>query len=110
MKELFEPIVAYIKQSIDEKVEERLKAAGVCGYTLEKNVLSIDDVSTLTGLSKSHIYKLTSSRQLPHYKPNGKLMYFDRKEVEEWMKQNRVETVAEAERRAIAYSIGGCKK
>lgn len=110
MKELFEPIVAYIKQSIDEKVEERLKAAGVCGYTLEKNVLSIDDVSTLTGLSKSHIYKLTSSRQLPHYKPNGKLMYFDRKEVEEWMKQNRVETIAEAERRAIAYSIGGCKK
>lgn len=109
MEELFKPIFAYIEQSISKKVEESLKAAGVCGYSIEKNVLSIDDVATLTGLSKSHIYKLTSSRQLPHYKPNGKLMYFDRTEVENWMKQNRMETIAESEQKAIAYVIEGRK-
>ena len=37
-----------------------------------KNVLTFDDVVALTGLSKSHLYKMTCSRQIPHYKPNGK--------------------------------------
>ncbi len=76
-------------------------------YTLlgAKNVLNLDDVSMLTGLSKSHLYKLTSSKQIPHYKPNTKSMYFDRTEIEEWMKQNRVQTQAEAEQQAISYVV-----
>ena len=71
-------------------------------YTLlaAKNVLSLADVVLLTGLSKSHLYKLTCSHQIPHYKPTGKQIYFDRSEVEEWMKQNRVATMAEIERAA----------
>ena len=55
-----------------------------------KRVLTFDDVALLTGLSKSHLYKLTSTHQIPHYKPNGKNIYFDRMEIENWMKQNRV--------------------
>lgn len=39
-----------------------------------KNVLVLDDVVILTGLSKSHLYKLTCTHQIPHYKPNGKLI------------------------------------
>lgn len=65
-----------------------------------KNVLSLDDVSLLTGLSKSHLYKLTCTRQIPFYKPGGKNVYFDRAEVEAWMKQNRVNTEQEAQGRA----------
>ena len=82
-----------------------MEDVGANGYLLEKNVLSIDDVVMLTGLSKSHVYKLTSSRQLPFYKPNGKLMYFDKKEIEEWMRQNRIETVKEAEQNALRYIV-----
>ena len=43
-------------------------------YTLlaAKNVLTLEDTSLLTGLSKSHLYKLTCNHQIPHYKPNGK--------------------------------------
>ena len=55
-----------------------------------KTVLTVDDVATLTGLSKSHIYKLTYSHQIPHYKPSGKQVYFDRSEIEEWLKRNHV--------------------
>lgn len=70
-----------------------------------KNVLSLDDVAALTGLSKSHLYKLTCSHQIPYYKPNGKQIYFDRGEVESWMKQNRVATQAEIEAQAAAYLV-----
>ena len=64
---------------------ERIKS-----YTLlaAKNVLGIDDMVALTGLSKSYIYKLTCRKEIPYYKPNGKLIYFDRQEVEGRMKQN----------------------
>jgi len=36
--------------------------------TLTKSVLNLDEVCTLTGLSKSHIYKLTCWGKIPYYK------------------------------------------
>lgn len=70
-----------------------------------KKVLTFEDVALLTGLSKSHLYKLTSTHQIPHYKPNGKYLYFDRAEVEKWMLQNRVATETETEQKAINYCV-----
>ncbi|MCM0343911.1 helix-turn-helix domain-containing protein [Bacteroides fragilis] len=72
-----------------------------------KNVLCLEDVALLTGLSKSHLYKLTCSHQIPFYKPNGKQIYFDRMEVENWMKQNRVATTDEIETKAVNYLVTG---
>lgn len=72
-----------------------------------KNVLCLDDVVLLTGLSKSHLYKLTSSHQIPYYKPNGKHVYFDRVELENWMKQNRVATEDEIQATATSYLVTG---
>lgn len=74
-----------------------------------KNVLGLDDVVLLTGLSKSHLYKLTCSHQIPYYKPNGKQVYFDRSELENWMKQNRVATTKEIEDKATGYLVLGKK-
>lgn len=72
-----------------------------------KNVLCFDDVVLLTGLSKSHLYKLTCSHQIPFYKPNGKQLYFDRAEIEAWMKQNRVATKEEIDQAATNYIVTG---
>lgn len=72
-----------------------------------KNVLCFDDVVLLTGLSKSHLYKLTSAHKIPMYKPNGKQIYFDRIEVENWMKQNRIATTQEVEQIAANYIVTG---
>ena len=74
-----------------------------------KQVLTIEDVALLTGLSKSHIYKLTCKKSIPHFKQNRKQLYFDKSEVEAWMKQNRVTTQTEAEQQAIAYTVTGKK-
>ena len=89
------------------KIEEQLNK--IENYTLlaAKNVLNFEDVALLTGLSKSYLYKLTCSHQIPHYKPNGKLMYFDRGEIEAWMKQNRVATDQEIELKAATYVTTG---
>jgi len=72
-----------------------------------KNVLTFEDVALLTGLSKSYLYKATSSHEIPHYKPGGKMLYFDRIEVENWLKRNRVATKQELEQDATSYVVTG---
>ena len=66
-----------------------------------KKVLTIEDVSALTGLSKARIYTLCSHREIPHFK-QGKL-YFKRKEVENWLTAKRQPTRAEMESKAALY-------
>lgn len=59
----------------------------------KKEVLSVKDLSVYTGLSKSTIYKLTFDRLIPHYKPGGKLIFFNRKEIDAWLQSNRVSKI-----------------
>jgi len=68
-----------------------------------KQVLNFDEVATYTGLSKSYLYKLTSTGQIPHYKPNGKICYFNKIEIDNWLQQNRVTPVNELETKATHY-------
>lgn len=94
------------KSAMEEKINQIL----VYSLLAAKNVLTLEDVALLTGLSKSHLYRLTCTHQIPYYKPNGKQIYFDRGEVEAWMKQNRVATRQEAEQAAVAYVVTGKRK
>lgn len=69
-----------------------------------KEVLTLNEVSSYTGLSKSHIYKLCSTGGIPYYKSGGgKCNYFDRVEIISWLKQNRVATTKELESKANTY-------
>ncbi len=56
----------------------------------QKNILTLNEAATFTGLSKSYLYKKTSCRQIPFYKLEGKLIYFKKIELEEWLLANRV--------------------
>lgn len=68
--------------------------------TLLKDALTFNEASMLLDLSKSYLYKLTHSRQIPHYKPNGKKIYFKRSDLENWLFRNRVSTADELEHQA----------
>ncbi|HMS29268.1 MAG TPA: helix-turn-helix domain-containing protein [Saprospiraceae bacterium] len=77
-----------------------------------KEVLTLNEVSQFTGLSKSHIYKLCSTGGIPFYKPFGKVNFFDRLEIIDWLKQNRVATTKEIESKAstfVTLKSGGAK-
>ena len=86
-----------------EEIIKRLEELEKLTLLGAKDVLTLDDVAMLTGLSKSYLYQLTCARQIPYYRPNGKQIYFDKKELETWMKRNRVNTVEEDEQKALAY-------
>ena len=70
-----------------------------------KNVLSFNEACQYLELSQSHLYKLTSAGSIPHYKPNGKKLYFNRAELDEWLLRNRNTTKNEIEQQAADYLI-----
>ncbi len=71
-----------------------------------KEVLTSDEAAAYMGVSKSYLYKLTMRQMIPHYKPNGKIVYFNRKELEAWLQSNRVSTAEEISQQAQSY----CRK
>ncbi len=87
----------------DRTIEERLEAIE-CELKAHKNVLNLAEVSRLTGLSKSHLYKLTCYKRIPFYK-QAKHLYFDRIEIENWLKSSRYATMDELEKQASTYVI-----
>ena len=95
---------------MEEAILSKLETIEVYSLLAAKNVLNLEDAAILTGLSKSHLYRLTCTHQIPYYRPNGKIIYFDRGELESWMKQNRIATKQEAEQEAIAYVVTGNQK
>ena len=58
-------------------------------------------------LSQSHLYKLTSERKIPHFKPNGKKIYFDEYELVQWLKRKPKRTLEETEEKAASYIVSG---
>lgn len=76
----------------------------------QKDVLTFDEVCTYTGLSRSHLYKLTCANKIPHSKPFGKMLYFERAELNKWLLQNPITTVDEIERQAVDYCYNSSKK
>lgn len=73
-------------------------------FSTQKAVLNIEECARLTGLSKSYLYKLTSSKKIPHYTAmGGKLLSFKREEILNWMTSHRVATIDEIEAQAVNY-------
>ena len=67
-----------------------------------KNALTMNDVCLVTGLSKSHVYKLVSWKKIPYYKSDGgKLTYFKKQDIENWQLAHRFSSNDELEQAAL---------
>jgi excisionase family DNA binding protein len=68
---------------------------------LQKDVLTISEASTYSGLSISRIYHLTSERVIKHSKPSGKQIFIRVEDLIEYLLQNPVATNTEINQKAI---------
>ena len=55
-----------------------------------KEVLSVEEASRFMDIARSSLYKMTSDRSIPFYRPNGKMIYFEKADILAWIRQNRV--------------------
>ena len=88
----------------NKSIEQRIKEVESL-VSASKNVLSFDEASKFLSLSKSYLYKLTSAGLIPHYKPQGKMIYFEKNILEEWLRQNPVKTQAQIASEAQKYLL-----
>ena len=65
-------------------------------------ILNISQVAEYLSLAKSSIYKMTSERNIPHFK-TGKKLLFKRSELDDWIKLHRIKTRQEIEKEADEY-------
>lgn len=63
----------------------------------KKTMLTSKEAAKFLGVSLSCLYSWTADRIVPHYKPAGKLCYFDREELKPWLESSRVTTKRELE-------------
>jgi len=64
-----------IEQMLNEQADEVLTFEQACQYL---------------DVSKFYLYRLTSTRKIPHFKPRGKRIYFSKRELASWLLRNPV--------------------
>lgn len=87
-----------------ERILKEIESLKALTLLAAKNVLTLEDVSLLYGFSRSTIYKMTSAKAIPHYR-RGKVLFFDKAELDAWAKEYRVTTMSEAQQAALAYCL-----
>ena len=91
-------VISLLKKQ-DEKISriEKLLA-------FQKEVLTFNEAVLYTGLSKSFLYKITSRREISYFKPGGKLIYFKKQTLIDWMQKNPINTQEEIDMEASSIS------
>ncbi len=88
---------------MEKSIKERLTRIESLLTENQKEVLTFNEAAKFTGLSKSYLYKLCANGEIPHFKPRGKMNYFNKSELLDWLQQNKVNTQAETETEALKY-------
>ncbi len=77
---------------------------------LKKDVLCFSEACKYLDISESHLYKLTSRKQIPHFCPQGKKLYFKRTELDDWLQRNRQSSADEIDALATEYILKNKRK
>jgi excisionase family DNA binding protein len=69
--------------------------------------LTLSEACRYIDCSKSYLYKLTSRGEIPHYKPNGKKVFFAKNELDAWLLRNPIKTRSQINGEAATRVISG---
>lgn len=72
---------------------------------LQKKKLTLKEAALYTGYKESYLYKLTAAKKIPHSKPSGGAIFFDREELEQWLSRNKIKTKEDIEGEADLLKI-----
>ncbi len=70
-----------------------------------KKVLSFDEACDYTGISRSYLYKLTSKGEITFSKPNGKIIFFSKEDLDKWLLRNKQISKSELKNKALNYVL-----
>ena len=88
-----------------KNVFDKLTAIESLLVATQPKPLTLKEAAEFLDFSRSYLYRLTSQGRVPCYKPEGKRVYFDRAELVEWLKRNRIRPQEEIELKAASYIV-----
>ncbi len=96
------------KAMLKETVLEIMMEARQSNSTLPE-ILDVKQAAELLRLKVSTLYEKTSRKLIPHFKKGNKL-YFNRIELEAWVKTGKVKSVGDLESEAASYVLNKNRK
>ena len=78
--ELLEMQLKELKTIEPDIINKRLKSIEETLYST-KDILNMREVCQYLDISQSLLYKLTCNGEIPHFKPRGKIIFFEKKEL-----------------------------
>ena len=70
-----------------------------------KKVLTFDEACDYSGISRAYMYNLTSKNKIPFSKPNGKVIFFSKDELDTWLLRNKQISKEEIKDKALNYVL-----
>jgi excisionase family DNA binding protein len=62
-----------------------------------KEIFTLEEAALYIGVSRSQMYRLTHLHLIPYYKPSGKLVFFEKAELNKWLRQDPENSNAQIE-------------
>jgi excisionase family DNA binding protein len=78
--------------SYKPKTSDATKPVTSSGIT-DQEFLTATEAAEFLRIKKSHLYNLTSKRLVKFYQPQGKLMYFLKADLKDWILNNEKNSV-----------------
>ncbi|MFG0592211.1 helix-turn-helix transcriptional regulator [Myroides odoratimimus] len=70
-----------------------------------KEILSVEELEKYTGFKKSYIYHLVHYSKIPYSKPNGKYLFFEKSEIDQWLLKNKSLSDDQIQEKAREYVL-----
>ena len=61
---------------------------------MTKPYFTLEEAAQFLGISRALLYKLTSKMMIPHFKPRGKMVYFDKEELIAWIRHGNITVIS----------------
>lgn len=75
--------------SLGETILQKLSTLESLLKRKDDKPLTFKEACTYLGYAPSYLYKLTYKNIVPHYKPTGKIIFFSKNELDEWIFKSR---------------------
>lgn len=76
-------------KTISETILQKLSTIEDLLKRKDDKPLTFKDACAYLGYAPSYLYKLTYKNIVPHYKPTGKIIFFSKNEIDEWIFKSR---------------------
>ena len=90
----------------NDVILKKLNQLEILIVSTAKQILTVEDLINYTSFSRSYIYKLVHKNVIPYSKPNGKTLFFQKKEIDNWLLQNKSKPQSQIDKEAINYVNG----